>query len=444
MYEKKYKENTMIYPLRPIEYVFDKADFVHGKGLYLYDSNGKEYMDAISGLWNVSFGYGNEKINQAIIEQLKELQYVNLVCSSTVLNRNYSDRLISMLGEGFEKCLYVCSGSEAIEGAVKTARKYHRILGKPEKSKIVIFDISYHGTTYAAMSASGMDYEESINYGPTVPGFIRVKAPFILQDAPNSEERKREILEELHNTMKHADQIAAFLMEPVIGSAGIIPIPDWYISALKEYLEKDNILLICDEVATGFGRTGTMFHYMQMNIEPDILCIAKGIDNGTIPMGATIIGTKVMTTYQARHSHIEHFSTQMGNPMACAAAMEVLNFFDDNSLLEHINKIGNYLKSELKQKLFPLGIVREVRGMGLMIGIDLVDAAGMPLSLEKLFGVEGILRKSGLLVYPFSMDGQTGGISLFPAYCITKDDVDKMVSIIASKLKRYAKQNGIE
>jgi adenosylmethionine-8-amino-7-oxononanoate aminotransferase len=434
----------MIFPLRPVEYVFNMADFVHGKGLYVYDDSGKQYIDAISGLWNVSFGYGNERINQAIVEQLDALQYVNLICSSTALNKNYSDRLISMLGNVFEKCLYVCSGSEAIESAIKVARKYHRILGHPEISKIVIFDISYHGTTYAAMSASGMDYEESLNYGPTVPGFIKVKAPFILQNDPNPEKRKKEILDDLEKVMKQGDQIAAFLMEPIIGSAGIITVPDWYQDAVKEYIEKDNILLILDEVATGFGRTGTLFYYMQMKLTPDIMCLSKGIDNGSIPMGVTLLGKRITRTYIAKHEHIEHFSTQMGNPMACAAAMEVLKLLEDGLLLEHIKEIGSYLKLELRQKLNGLGMIREVRGTGLMLGIDLIDVDGEPLDLESLFRIEAVMRKGGLLVYPFFMEGQEGGISLFPAYCITKKDADKIVCIIVSKLKRYARQNVIE
>lgn len=444
MGEKIHRKNTMIYPLRAVDYVFDKADFVYGKGLRLYDDSGKEYIDGISGLWNVSFGYANEQINRTIVAQLSDLQYVNLICSSTALNRNYSDRLVSLLDDVFAKCIYVCSGSEAIECAVKTARKYNRILKRPQKSKIVIFDMSYHGTTYAAMSASGMDYEESLNYGPMVPGFVRVKAPFVLQDAPDKEVKKQEILGDLERAMEDADNIAAFLMEPVIGSGGIVAIPDWYLKAVKEYMEKKDILFICDEVATGFGRTGSLFAYMQTDIKPDIMCLSKGIDNGSIPMGATLLGEKVAKTYTACHQHIEHFSTQMGNPMACAAAMEVLNILEDGTTIAHINEIGDYLKSELESKIGGLPIVREIRGKGLMIGIDLIDQEGVPLNLESLFRIEATMRKSGLLIYPFSIDDITGGFSLFPAYCITKADADKMVHIIHSKLKRFASRNGID
>lgn len=430
------KESSIIYPLKCFSYNYDGPLICYGNNMYLCDENGKKYLDAISGLWNVSFGHTNREINERVNEQLKQISYINMISMVAQINEKYANNLIELVQDTFSRLIYTCSGSESIECAIKIARKYQRIRGELYKNKIVIFDMSYHGTTYAAMSASGMDVEEITNYAPVVDGFIRLKTPFILQGENKKEISKQLYLENLKKVFQEHDDIAAVLMEPIIGSGGIITIPDWYIEKLSCYTKERDILLIFDEVATGFGRTGSYFRYNNLNVQPDIMCLSKSINNGVIPMGAVLINKNIEEKFISNNQYIEHFSTQNGNALACAAASAVLGLLKNKQLLIDINDKGTYLKEKLKEQLEVLPIVREIRGVGLMIGIDLVDKKGIPLTLSKLESMEKIIRSRGLLVYPFSIEGVTGGFSLFPFYYMSIKEADRIVSILFKVLSK--------
>lgn len=430
------KDDVIIYPLRAFGYQYGGPVFIRGEGLYLFDDRGKKYLDAISGLWNVSFGYSIESINQAVAEQLKNLSYINLYSNSTPIVMQYANALIQVFNGDFTRVVYTCSGSESNECAIKIARKYHNILGSKNKNKIVIFDMSYHGTTYAAMSASGIDVSESNEYAPIVGGFLKLKTPFCAYCEPEEmeDDRKRELLENLREVFANGDEIAAVLLEPVIGSGGIIRIPNWYMDELCKYACKNNVLIIFDEVATGFGRTGELFAYMGLKVKPDIMCLSKGINNGVVPMGATLINRKVEKLFLDNNQFVGHFSTQNGNPLACASANAVLEILAKQETIEHIRFVGDYLKKKLIEKLLPLDLVRYVRGSGLMIGIDLVDRNGQPLSMSQLFSIEENLKKRGLILYPFVIDKVTGGFSLFPSYVITIQEAERIVNILFKTL----------
>jgi adenosylmethionine-8-amino-7-oxononanoate aminotransferase len=430
------EDRKIIYPLRDFNYCYHGPLFVQGENMWLYDDQGKRYLDGISGLWNVSFGHSNERINHAVEEQLSNLSYVNMISCSSLCTQRYAENLIRLFRGDFTRLIYTCSGSEAIESAVKTARKYHRLLGKEKRTKIAVLDMSYHGTTYAAMSASGMDTLEMKNYAPVVGGFVLLTTPYILEKASEEvmQQKKELCILELKELFNHADEVAAVLLEPVIGSGGIIPLPEWYLQTLAQYARQTDTLLIFDEVATGFGRTGALFAYHEMGVKPDLICLSKGINNGVIPMGATLLNSKVEKVYLDRHQYIEHYSTQNGNPLACAAANAVLQLLNEETL-HHIIQMGNYLKNLLRDKFEPLDCVREIREKGLMLGIDLVDSKGKPLSLQQLSVLELRLRNRGLIVYPFSIDDVTGGLSLFPSYCIEKKEADRMIMLLYHELR---------
>lgn len=429
--------DVVVYPLRSFNYSYNGPMYVKGKGIYLIDEQGKKYIDAISGLWNVSFGHSNKRINDAVNKQLNDMSYVNLYCNNTMIVKQYAQELIQLLNGDFSRVIYSCSGSESIECAIKIARKYYKLKQKDNKNKIAILDMSYHGTTYAAMSASGMDEEEAQKYAPIVGGFVRLKTPFYISDDMVEAIERDEILMNLKETIEKRDDLAAILIEPVIGSGGIIVLPDWYIEALQEIAQEKDILIIMDEVATGFGRTGNLFDYMSRKIQPDILCLSKGINNGVIPMGATVINKKIEELFCIKDEYIEHFSTQNGNPLACAAAYETIKFLKEEGLIEHIQEMGAYLKEQLSEHILPLDIVRGIRGKGLMYGIDLIDKRNEPLSIEMLFELVEQLRKRGLIVYCFVVDGITSGISLFPSYEINTKEIDRIVSILKRALCKY-------
>lgn len=422
-------QNNVVIPLKEFSYQYDGPSYIRGEGIFLFDESGKKYIDAISGLWNVSFGYANEQITSAVKEQVEKLPFINLCSSFTPIIGKYASKLIEVLRGDFNKLIYTCSGSESIECAIKLARKYQRLKGNKKRTQIAVFDISYHGTTYAAMSASGIDKVESKFYGPLVEGFVMLQNPLFLNEKNG--------LNNIDEVLGDCSMIAAILLEPIIGSGGIIPIPNWYITAIKEYAQKYDILVIFDEVATGFGRTGSLFAYMDMDITPDIMCVSKAINNGMIPMGAVLLSPAFEEFFKKKRQYVEHFSTQAGNPIACAAALEVINILTEQGMLTHIKEIGAYLYKKLIERLLALPNVREIRGKGLMIGIDLVSEQGISYSLEKLYDIENKVRKRGLLVYPFVAGGVTSGINLFPIFLIDERTADRIADILYKTLSAY-------
>ena len=421
--------SKVIIPLKEFSYEYDGPVFVRGEGIYLYDDFGKKYIDAISGLWNVPFGYGHSRITEAVKEQAEQLPYINLYSNFTPVVGKYAEELLCSMGSPFGKMIYTCSGSESIECAIKLARKYQRLKGFSNRTKVAVFDISYHGTTYAAMAASGMDRSESEFYGPTVPGFVFLKNPFRLEE--------QEAIDNIEKVLGNGENVAAVIIEPVIGSAGVIPVPGWYVKLLKRYTEERGILLIFDEVATGFGRTGNLFCYMDMEVFPDIVCLSKGIDNGMIPMGAVVLKKEFVDYFEFNRQYVEHFSTQNGNPIACAAALEVLKLLNAPSTLDYVKYIGKYIYNQLDEKLSELLCVRELRGKGLMLAIDLATADNKQFTMEQLYAVEKEAKKKGVIVYPFYMENVTSGINLFPSYIIDEHASDRIIDVLYKILKRY-------
>lgn len=421
--------DKVIIPLRDFSYVYDGPMFVKGEGIYLYDDYGKKYIDAISGLWNVPFGYGHPSITEAVKEQTEQLPYINLFSSFTPIVGKYAHELLDTMGDHFGKLIYTCSGSESNECAIKLARKYQRLKGYTERTQVAVFDISYHGTTYAAMSASGMDRVECEQYGPIVPDFVFLKNPFRLE--------RQEAYDNLCEVLGEGVHVAAVLIEPVIASAGVIPVPNWYTDMLRKYTEERGILLIFDEVATGFGRTGNFFEYMNLSVLPDMVCLSKGIDNGMIPMGAVVLHSEFVNFFEKQKQYVEHFSTQNGNPIACAAAFTVISLLKEAGTLEHIRNIGDYLKMKLSDKLSCVPCVREIRGKGLMIGVDLVTEDKKQFTMKRLFDIEKEAKLRGLVIYPFLMDNITSGINLFPSFVLDEQIADRIADILFRILAKY-------
>lgn len=429
-------QNSIIYPLKAFT---EQNDMVinNGKGCYLYDEQGKKYLDGISGLWNVSFGHSNPKILDAVKKQMENLSYVNMISFTAPIVTNYANGLIRLLQKDFSKMFYACSGSEAVEIALKVARKYQRLKGFNNKSKIGIFDMSYHGTTYGAMSASGIDQVEVKAYAPLVGGFTVLNTPFFpeVNEMPDDSLKEQSITRLKKELDNGADEIAAVLLEPVIGSGGIIPIPDWYMKELVRICNEKQILLIFDEVATGFGRTGNIMDYMDIDVKPDMLCLSKAINNGMMGMGALLISKNIEDLYLSKNGYIEHFSTQNGNPLACAAGNVVLEMVSESGFLESVREKGAYLQKELNETLNGSSSVREIRGKGMMIGIDLIDNQKRPISWNALRSLEQQMQKKGLLLYPYYLPKKTSGFSLFPTFDVTTKDLDKIVQILAKMLK---------
>lgn len=425
-----------VHPLNPVSNGLELSQIVRGEGIYLEDTRGKKYIDGISGLWNVSLGYGNSKIREAIINQLDKIPYVNPIQHSNPTTVKFAELLIDAAPNNIGNVIYTCTGSEATELAIKIARKYNRHKAKPHKNKIAALDLSYHGTYYGSMSMSGVDREVSEEYGPNLPGILFLPTPD--HRTPFSEERYS-IKKKLDTIFeREGENISAVIIETVLGSGGSIPLPAEYIHMIKDYCEKYHILLIVDEVATGFGRTGKMFGFEHFHIEPDIICLSKGINNGYLPLGATLISKNILHTFQNHQALIEHLSTQNGNPLACAAGIVSLQEINDEKLLNHVTNMGEYLRAEIHDMLHGHKNFSEVRGKGLMMGIELVKnkKSYECLSYDNIKDLVDTFKQKGLIVYPFYNAPRTTGLHLFPPFTITMEEAQEILLIIEKVFSR--------
>jgi len=432
------KNYPLLHPLRLINEGSNLPGIEKGEGIYIFDQDGKRYIDGISGLWNTPLGHGNSKINDAVKEQLDSIAYVNSFQFSNPTTIEFCKKLLSTVPDSFEKVILACTGSEAVEIAIKLCRKYYAILGKQSKKEFIALDLSYHGTTFAAMSASGIDREYAIDYQPMVSGFNFFKTPFYKND-----DEKGCLADDLHSLenlfQKKRGSLAGIIIEPIVGSGGVIPLPEAFIVRVRELCDIYDVLLIFDEVATGFGRTGAFFAFDNYNVIPDIICMAKGINNGYLPLAATVVCNKIINLVNNTNSNVEHFSTQNGNPIACAAGIATIDLLKENGLIESVGIKGEVLKKEILSILKDHPNFCDIRGRGLMIGVDLVKKnkkLNRALSYEELMNVVDSLFKNGLVVYPFFLKEITTGFSLFPHFIITENQISSILGTIKRTFSR--------
>ncbi|MFB9325004.1 daptide-type RiPP biosynthesis aminotransferase [Paenibacillus aurantiacus] len=430
----------IVHPLKDVRLGEEFTAIAAGEGIYVQDTNGRTYIDGISGLWNVSLGYRHPGIRQAVIEQLDRVPYVNPVDGANPTTLAFAERLLQATPDSLTKVAYTCTGSESVELAIKLMRKYFNLRHQPDKNRIVVLDKSYHGTYYGSMSASGIDREISESYGPKVPGFVFHPLPVYGDSTPGqiSPEGLAHRMRELEQLFEQeSGTLAGIILEPIIGSGGIIPLPDDYLRKVKALCVKHDVLLAFDEVATGVGRTGRMFAFEHSGVVPDILCLSKGINSGYLPLGATLFSEEIYQAFARAGSHIEHLSTQNGNPVACAAGIATLDAVQAPGMLESIERKGALLRQSLESALANSPLLLEVRGKGLMLGVALTSnkATGALLSAERLSAIVAKLKQRGLLVYPFHTPELTTGFHLFPPFIINEAEMAKMVQIIAKVLE---------
>lgn len=437
-------ETTSTYPiLHPLQNVHFGANaslLNSGNGCYVRDQNGRRYLDANSGLWNLSLGYNHPSINKAIISQLTQLPYSNLITFTNQATLDFSKKLLGTLPSTFCKVAYTCTGSESVELAIKLTRQYFTLLGHPHKKTIVAFDYSYHGTYYGSMSASGMEQVAMESYSPKVEGFYFTKTPFCHCSTetlcPSCQEDQLMNLQDMF-ILQH-EHIAAFLLEPILGSAGVIPVPLSYMEQLQKICNQYDVLLIFDEVATGFGRTGEMYAFESTRVIPDILCLAKGINGGYVPLGATIFNQKINRVFEQSNSRIEHLSTQNGNPISCAAGIATIEIINEKLFLNEVKRKSVLLKQSLIDALSYSPYYVEVRCQGLMLAIALspVRSKEKLLDMNEVIQIVELLKKRGLIVYPLHVEGLTSGFILMPPLIITNEEIHSMVEIICKILLR--------
>ncbi len=404
-----------------------------GEGVWLEDMEGNRYIDAISSWWVNLFGHCNPEINAAITRQLQALEHVILAGFSHEPVVKLSERLVSLTPAGLQRCFYADNGSSAIEVALKMSFHYWRNRGKHGKKRFITLDNSYHGETIGALSVGNVPlYKET--YAPLLLNTIIAPSPdCYLREAGDSwEAHSRKKLTEMERLLeRHADEVCAVFVEPLVQCAGNMrmyhPV---YLSLLREACDRYGVHLIADEIAVGFGRTGTMFACEQAGITPDFMCLSKGLTGGYLPLSVTLTTEEVYQAFYDDYRNLTaflHSHSFTGNPLGCAAALATLDLFSKSDVLGRNHQLAGQMH-ELTRDLADHPHVSDVRQHGMILAVEMVKdkASREPFPWQERRGLKVyqyaltqgvILRPLGNVVY------------LMPPYVISDDELAHVVTV---------------
>jgi adenosylmethionine-8-amino-7-oxononanoate aminotransferase/SAM-dependent methyltransferase len=391
-----------------------------GRGCRVTDRSGREYIDASGGLWSTQCGLGRPEIIDAISRQLETLSYGTLFAlRSNQPAIALAGKLSALAGGSLTRVFLTCSGSEAVELAIKFSRLYFHLTGRPDRTGIAYLDASYHGTCYGSMGVTAL-YDQKERLGPHVPGLHAIRAPRA-GDSVTEALACAADLDRLARTVPGG--LAAFILEPVFGSAGVVVPPREYLAEVRRICDAHGIVLILDEVATGFGRTGRWFAYQHFDVRPDMLLLSKGINSGYLPLGAVVFKEYLAQTLLASGVGIGHGSSANGNPACCASALATIRILEDEDLIRRAETTGAYFQERLRH-LCAHPAVRSVRGLGLMRAIELCQPNGgeaHPIEPATHAAIYQAVIQRGVLPYPFR-----SGFSFFPPLTIDYSEVDQI------------------
>ena len=417
------------------------------EGIRIRDAKGREWIDAFASLWCVNIGYGRREIAEVLHRQTLEMAYYHSHAghSSEPVIR-LTDRVLRMCPPGMSRIFWGLQGSDAHETQVKIIRYYNNVRGKPAKKKLIARHRAYHGLTCMSASLSGVPKFHA-GFDLPLPGVLHVSAPyFFRREDANMDERafSARLAEELDATIEREgpDTVAAFFAEPVVGVGGVIPSPEGYWEAIVPVLEKHDVLLVADEVVTGFGRMGTDFGCTFYGFRPDMMTISKGLTSGYFPLAGSVVNEKiwsVLTEGSARYGPFAHGFTYAAHPLGAAVALENLDIIAREGLTENAGRMGERLRAGLRAALGGHPMVGDIRGEGLLACVEFVADRARRRLFDPALGIGPRLaracREEGLIVRPLP-DGDMLGFS--PPLILTADDVDEIVARCARAVTREA------
>ncbi len=417
--------------------------WVGGRGATLIDDAGREFIDALGGLWNVIAGHGRRELADAAARQMTTLGFASSYAGSA--NRpsiELAERLASLAYPRINTFYFTSGGAEANETAFKTARYYWKLHGKRDKTKIISRQWGYHGTTLAAMSATGISAYWPM-FEPRVEGFLHIASPYpyrfvrpasaAADDPRTPGQTAADLLEEAIER-EGADTVAAFIGEPVQGAGGVIVPPDDYWPRIREICDRHGVLLIADEVITGFGRTGRFWGLERYGVEPDLMTFAKGVTSGYFPLGGVGLCDPIADAirHAPRDQTWMHAFTYSGHPVGCAVALANLDLLERESLLERAASLGD----RLQRRLAPLAEhphVGDVRGLGLMAAVELVADKSTKAAFPAAFGAGAKVHAATQARGVFTrLRGDIYNIA--PPYVIEERDLDRIVAVLADSI----------
>ena len=407
---------------------------VGADGMYFKTSDGRDVLDGIAGLWCCNAGHNRPRIVEAIKKQVSELDYAPAFQMGHPKQFELASRLASMMPGDLNRVFFTNSGSESVETALKMALAYHRVRGEGHRTRLIGREKGYHGVNFGGMSVGGMPANRKM-FGTLVAGVDHLRHTHGVEGnlfARGQPENGAELADDLERLCQLHDPstIAAVIVEPLAGSAGVILPPKGYLERLRKICDTHGILLIFDEVITGFGRLGTPFAVDKFGVEPDIVTTAKGLTNGVIPMGAVFVQDKIYEAFmEGPENMVEFFHgyTFSGNPMACAAALGTLDTYQEDGLLTRATDLSDYWQQAV-HSLKGLPHVIDLRNMGFIAGIELEPYPGKPT--KRAF--EAFLKayEMGLLI---RTTGDT--IALSPPLIIEKTHIDFAFETLATIIR---------
>lgn len=412
----------------------------YGKGVYLYDIDGNEYIDIVSSWWCNLLGHCNPKINEGIKNQLDDIEHVIFANFSHKPAIELCEQLMDIVPKGLNRFNFSDNGSASVECALKMAFQYQYQTGKHQKTKFMCFTDGYHGETIGALSVGTLDLYAKI-YNPMLMDTIRVQAPDCYR-CPYGKTRECcncECFEHAEKTFeKYAHETCAMIVEPLLqGSAGMRIYPPLYLKKLRKLCNDYDVLLIADEIATGFGRTGKMFAFDHAEVSPDIMCISKGLTGGYMPMAITITTDDIYNAFYDDYNKgtaFMHSHTYSGNPLGCACALAVQKIFREDNILENAQINAQYLHSELAKRLGNHKNVGEIRHIGLINAIELVKDKStkedFPNQIRLGYQIYQKALKRGLLLRPL------GNVLYFnPPLIINPNEIDIAIDRCAKSIE---------
>jgi len=399
---------------------------VRGDGVFIEDADGNRLLDGLAGLWCVALGYGRRELVDAATRQMREIPYYNsFFHSATPTTIALAEALAALTPPGLDRCFFASSGSEANDTIVRMIRWFWQLEGKPAKRVILSREHAYHGSTLVSSSTGGMAAMHA--QGGALPEFEHVLPPFAYQYGRGMDEaafaaKAAAALEERIDALG-AERVAAFFAEPVQGAGGVIVPPAGYFARVQEICRRNDVLLVADEVITGFGRTGRWFGCETYDIAPDFMTVAKALTSGYLPLSAAIVGSRVAERLAGSGGRFAHGFTYSGHATAAAVALETLRILREERIVERVgDDVGPYLMRCLHEAFDGHPLVAEVRGVGLLAAVELAPEPGAPVGTRGAAALEHAFRQ-GLVVRAVR-----DALCVCPPLVITRGEIDELVA----------------
>jgi adenosylmethionine-8-amino-7-oxononanoate aminotransferase len=413
---------------------------VRGEGVYLYDADGKQYLDGSGGAAISCLGHGHRVVIDAIKEQAEKLAFAHTMFFTNQPQEDLAQKLVERFGRDDARIYFLSGGSEANETAMKLARQYWLSQGQDQKHLVISRRQSYHGNTLGALSASGNPARSKV-YGPLLHDWPKIDPCYEYRHR-RAGESEREYGQRVAGTLEEAilsagaENVSAFIAEPTVGATlGAVPAVEGYFKTIRDICDRHKVLLIMDEVMAGCGRSGTYFAFEQEGIRPDIVTIAKGLGGGYQPIGAVIAQGFIHQHIVEAFGAFAHGHSYVGHATVAAAGLAVIQVLEDESLLDNVNYTGDLLRKRLRDVFAEHPHVGDIRGRGLLIGIELVEDRETRAGIRKELGVPTAIRsaamENGLICYPGggTVDGWDGAhILLAPPFIYQPQHIDELVS----------------